>query len=606
MATESLIVELDARTKKLDAKLKATENKLDKLAGTTKKADKSLAKMGKAAGVAGSILVKTTAAAVALGAAISAMVLSASSGRKELERFARQAKTSTENFQALSFATKQYGINAEQIADISKDIADKVGEFAAAGTGTFQDYADVMKLTKEEARSLATEFQSLSSEQIIGKMVSEMEGANVAGDQMTFVLESMGNDLSKLIPLFSSNSAELKTMKSRFDEVNSSLQITAGQAEKLKEVSTSFDLLTSGLGNAATAISATIAPVVDDFFNDVIDIVPDATQTIIDFVNSFLDAENITSIAAINKEIIKSQEQIAEKTELIANTNGRNQKVQRILLDEENERLATLEAQLVVLQEQETLADAKRREGGEIGGTIGGTGGTGDEKRAIEDRFKTEEELLREKLAAELIIIGDDAVLRFQLEEQLLDDLFELDLAFREKKLTARREADSKEKKEQDKLQKDKDKQNKIDGKIAKQNADKDELFAKNSMAIASLVFEDNKAVSAGIALVNTAQGVTKALASQDYAGAALTAVVGAAQISAILGASKGGGTVPSVAATAPSTPDFQPETNTASLDVTEQTETGVTQRFVMVDGSGNDLVEFISMGQDERARNGG
>ena len=43
-------------------------------------------------------------------------------------------------------------INAEQIADISKDIADKLGEFSAAGTGVFQDYADVMKLTKEQLK----------------------------------------------------------------------------------------------------------------------------------------------------------------------------------------------------------------------------------------------------------------------------------------------------------------------------------------------------------------------------------------------------------------------------------------------------------------------
>ena len=80
------------------------------------------------------------------------MVLASARNRKELELLSKQAKVSTEDFQALAFSTSQFGINADQIADISKDIADKVGEFSAAGTGAFQDYADVIKLTKEEAQ----------------------------------------------------------------------------------------------------------------------------------------------------------------------------------------------------------------------------------------------------------------------------------------------------------------------------------------------------------------------------------------------------------------------------------------------------------------------
>ena len=143
MATESLIIELDARTKRLDAKLESTNDKLDKISSTTAKADGSLAKFGRAASLTAGAMVKVGASVVAFGSAISAMTLKASSSRKELEQFARQAKTTEENFQSLSFATKQYGIDAEKIADISKDIADKVGEFSAAGTGAFQDYADV-------------------------------------------------------------------------------------------------------------------------------------------------------------------------------------------------------------------------------------------------------------------------------------------------------------------------------------------------------------------------------------------------------------------------------------------------------------------------------
>ena len=209
MATESLIIELDAKTAKLDARLKKTEDNLDKLNEQTQKNDNSFKKFGERVDALAGGLAKVATVVLAVNAAVSAMVLSASSGRKELELLAKAAKTSTEDFQALTFAFKKYGIEANDIGEISQDVSDRVGEFSAAGTGAFQDYADVIKLTKEEARSAAIEFQSMSSQEVLGEMVSKMEAAGATGDKMTFVLESISSNLSKAKPLFAANSKEL-------------------------------------------------------------------------------------------------------------------------------------------------------------------------------------------------------------------------------------------------------------------------------------------------------------------------------------------------------------------------------------------------------------
>jgi hypothetical protein len=432
MATESLIVELDARTAKLDAKLNSTNDRLDKLTDKTDNADSGLRKFGGGAKIAATLILQTAAAAAALAGVISGIVVSSASGRRELELLAKQAKTTANDFQALSFATNTYGINGEQIADISKDIADKVGEFSAAGTGAFQDYADVMKLTKDEARATAQEFEGLSSQEILGTMISRMEEASVSGDKMTFVLESLGNDASRLIPLFSNNSKELTELKKRFDDVNNSLQITGTQAEALREVSNTFTLMTSSIGNATTAISATLAPVLDGFFNDIIAIVPDATQTIIDFINSFLDAENISSVAAAQKRIEDSSEKIAGFT---AQLNDERQRAKPLIsanLRAERETLVELQAQLEVLKEKEKkLQDVNRLSGGQIGGetvtpmtTTPTSGlGTGDEIQAIADRFKLEETLLAEKLVRELQIIGENDELKLKLEQEFADNV---------------------------------------------------------------------------------------------------------------------------------------------------------------------------------------
>ena len=444
---------LDAQTQKLDAKLKATEKRLDDFEGKTKKTDDSLLSLSDTTKKVGSGLLDLTKGALAVNAAISAMVLVSAKNRKELELLSKQAKVSTEDFQALAFSTSQFGVNAEQIADISKDIADKVGEFSAAGTGAFQDYADVIKLTKEEAQQAAIEFQGLSSQEVIGKMVSEMEKAGATGDQMTFVLESMGNDLSRLQPLFANNSKELEKLKDRFKAVNEELQITDVQAEKLKEVSTSFELMTAQIGNAATAISATLAPVMDDFFNDVISVVPDATQTIIDFANSFLDAENISSIAGVNTQIQESQARIIDSQQKIndlkkaSNSFSKdggefNVRAQRQLeesIEAERTRTEELNDQLVVLNEQnKALEDANTLKGGEIGGATGegapGGVGTGDQIEAIANRFKEEEELLIEKFDREIELIGENNELKLELEQELFDNLLAIDENFNNEK----------------------------------------------------------------------------------------------------------------------------------------------------------------------------
>ena len=633
MATESLIIELDAKTAKLDARLKKTEEHLDKLNEQTQKNDNSFKKFGERADALAGGLAKVATVVLAVNAAVTAMVLSAASGRKELEAMSRQAKTSTEDFQALAFATLQYGVNAEQIADISKDISDKVAEFGIAGTGAFQDYADSMKMTKDETRALAIEFQTLSSQEVIGRMVSQMEAAGMSSTDMTFALESMGNDLSKLQPLFAGNSKELIQLKKRFDDVNESLQITDVQADKLKEVSTAYTLMTSQLGNAATAISATLAPVMDDFFNDVIAVVPQATQTIIDFANSFLDAENISSIAAVNKEIANAQGRLRENeialSEILEKrkrTAGRSDEMGVELMITEKQiaaeilRTEELNAQLEILGKQKVaLDDARTLNGGQIGGETGdgtGTGiGTGEEIQAIADRFKDEEQLLTDKLNRELEIIGENDTLKEELHDEYLMNIVAMDQRAEDEKLKAVTDGVAK--------------QAKLDDKAGKAKIALESSVAKNAISLTKMVLGDSKAaalagiiIQKGMALsanaVATASAATLAYASQLIPGdptsivrataaaaqattlgsinAGLIVATGIGQAAALSSGGGGGGSLGGGGDTpsAPQQSNFEAETT--GLEVTDASAQGATTQTIRfaVD-SGDDLIDAIS-----------
>ena len=143
MTDANLIVKLQGDTSSLDKSLSKTNKNLDQLDSSVTKSDKSLASFTKVAGVAGGAVIELSKAAIAVGTALTTMITLSAKSEQELQVLSRQAKLTTGEFEALAFATKQYGINAEQIADISKDLSDRLGEFAATGSGAFQDFADV-------------------------------------------------------------------------------------------------------------------------------------------------------------------------------------------------------------------------------------------------------------------------------------------------------------------------------------------------------------------------------------------------------------------------------------------------------------------------------
>jgi hypothetical protein len=614
MTTEKLIIELDAKTQKLEAALTRVEEDLQGVASQTKKTDGAFKKFNKGAKVAADGAVKLSTAALALATAISAVVLASSASQRELSILSRQAKLSTEDFEALAFATKQYGINAEQIADISKDLSDKLGEFGKAGTGAFQDFADVTGLTKEQAKATAIEFQNLSGDQVIGEMVRRMEAAGATANEMTFALESMGNDLSRLTPLFVNNSAELNKLTGIYKKATEQLNLTSAEVEGLKGAATSFDLMTDSMSKAGTLISAQLAPLLSEFFGGLIDVVPDATQVMVDFINTFKDADEIKSIKSLNNLIdeqkVKVSELRQEQNELgktfatmldSKKSLSTQYDVINIQIKAEEDRIASLIEARDKLTESERLADIQKKESGLIGGSFdpNATGdtsgaGTGDEIQAIRDRFKSEEVLLAEKLVNETILIGDDNMLRLQIEEEYLIALAELrnryaiDDAQRELDLSDLfKDSTADDLKELEKSNKGKEKS--------------DGIYIGAALAGADALFEGNKAVDAGLVLTKTAVAIMNQLSGGDpltaFARAAAVGVTGAVQLANVLSATKGGGGSSTQSSPPQITSTPEPE-QTTELAISDTDVSGASQSqniTISIEGGDDELAVALS-----------
>jgi len=599
-SSEKLIIELKAETAGLESSLNKINKKLGNVEKSADGADKSINKFASAA--------KGTAAAVAAAAAaLTTMIVLAGKTEKEMGNLSRTAGTTKKNFEELAFAFSQFGVDAKGTADAMNDVRERLGEFAAAGTGPFQDFADVMGLGAQEAKELATEMQHLSGEDAIGLMVSRMEDAEVPAAQLSFVMKSMSNDLEYASKAFAENGKELERLKGRYAKMNEQLSITAEEAELLAGASESFDLMTASFGKASTAISATLAPVMTQFFNDIIDVVPDATNTIIDFINSFKDAEDIKSLRQIDSQITATTEKIAKLQEQVSSrglTDMRSGGIgfsSETLVTGESEEL---DAELVKLEEYVArraeileagrLAEAERREGGKIGGEGGGEGVVSAELQALLDSFKTEEELRQEKFERELELLEEHEGLKKELIERYAAETEQLKLEREEREL------------------KEKEKKIKEEEKLAKKKTKAEEKELNNQLSAAktvgNLLFEDNKAVQAGMIVADTAVNVVRSVKNNGGvpyglpAGAA-AAAMGVAQLAALNSASKGGGSVSS-AGTGGSVPaqDFVDDTESVQVSGTIVTSEGTTESSVAMpneDDMARAMWGIIKMAQD-------
>ncbi|MBW6021977.1 MULTISPECIES: phage tail tape measure protein [Klebsiella pneumoniae complex] len=146
------------------------------------------------------------AAAIAAGLAVGAsgfqLLKSTSRQIAETDRWAKSLQLSTQELLAWQFAAEKAGVSGDQMADIFKDIGDKIGDAVLNKSGEAVDALNALGLSAEKLSKVSPDKQLLAIGESLGKISTNAE--------KTTILESLGNDLSKLLPLFDNNNQKLK------------------------------------------------------------------------------------------------------------------------------------------------------------------------------------------------------------------------------------------------------------------------------------------------------------------------------------------------------------------------------------------------------------
>lgn len=180
--------------------------------------------------------------AIAAAGGLSALTISTSKAAAEIKLFSQVANAAPAELQKWAAGAITVGIEQEKLADILKDVNDRVGDFLTTGGGPM---ADFFENVAPKIGLTANAFRNLSGPQSLQLYVSSLEKAGLSQQEMTFYLEAMASDATALIPLLKNNGVEMQ----RLGENASSLGGVMSS-----ETVVSMSLLKTALRDTSTAL----------------------------------------------------------------------------------------------------------------------------------------------------------------------------------------------------------------------------------------------------------------------------------------------------------------------------------------------------------------
>ena len=142
---------------------------------------------------------------------------------QQLEALSGSLNLNISTLHAWQLAGKSTGLSAEKIGDIFKDLSDKLGDFSATGGGEARDVIQRLGLDINELIQLSPDRQLLAIADALGTVSSQSE--------KVFLLESLADEASRLLPLLDDNAAGLRRMTSEIDSLG--LAINEADADRL-------------------------------------------------------------------------------------------------------------------------------------------------------------------------------------------------------------------------------------------------------------------------------------------------------------------------------------------------------------------------------------
>ncbi len=229
---------------------------LGRLSREVELANARLSGFARKAGIAAGAM---ASAMVAAGAAITAATVRSAN---EITYLAQVSNATPQALQRWTAGAKTVGIEQEKLADILKDVNDRVGDFIQTGGGPMKDFFENIA---PRVGVTADQFAQLSGPEALQLYVSSLEKAGVSQQDMTFYMEAMASDATLLLPLLRNNGAAMQALGDRAEGLGAVLDQKAIAAMRRTHVALiGVEQVFEGMRNQ---IAAALAPSIEALAN---------------------------------------------------------------------------------------------------------------------------------------------------------------------------------------------------------------------------------------------------------------------------------------------------------------------------------------------------
>lgn len=196
--------------------------------------------------------------AAAVGTALGALGVSTINSAREISNLSKAANAAPGEFQRWAAAAETVGVQQDKMADILKDVNDRVGDFLQTGGGPMADFFENIA---PQIGVTAEQFAKLSGPQALQLYVDSLEKAGLSQSEMTFYLEAMSSDLTLLQPLLRNGGEELERLGDRAEGFGAVMdQKTIASLTRTKQSLEEVQTVFRGFGNL---LGAAVAPIIE-------------------------------------------------------------------------------------------------------------------------------------------------------------------------------------------------------------------------------------------------------------------------------------------------------------------------------------------------------
>lgn len=270
--------------------MKRGEGAMDGLRGAANKAARGLQSFGDKAERLGKTMSVVSAAMGAVAGGAFLLAKGTADSAKEIQNLARLSNTSTDEFQRMAAGARTVGIEQDKLADILKDVNDRVGDFNATGGGPMADFFEQIA---PKVGVTADQFARLSGPEALQLYVDSLNKAGLSQADMTFYMEAMASDATALLPLLANNGAEMNRLGNAAAKAGGVMDATA--IASAGEFNTALTNLQTAFQGIKDKFAVTLMPIFTDIMNgitkNVLPFVGQAVEKIGEWVAVFNDLD---------------------------------------------------------------------------------------------------------------------------------------------------------------------------------------------------------------------------------------------------------------------------------------------------------------------------